>query len=119
VLIGVGKRARQRIEFDLAASLIDARDGVLAAVGHPGGAVATDDDAVRRRAAAERNLVELAACGIEASEKALGLAGEPDRAVGRRRDIMRIGAARELIVGDLRGPGRRMREAKQTNSSGQ
>ena len=59
---------------------------------------------MRRRAPAERDLLQHTGFRIEAAGKALLLAADPHRAVGRGRDIVRIGAGRKLIVAHLRGP---------------
>src|SRR5581483_11693215 len=88
VEVGVGEILGQRIELDRLGGRVDAGDGVLSAVGDPGGAVGADADAVRRRLLAERELPGLPALRIEHADRALRLRGVPDRAVGRRRDVM-------------------------------
>ena len=79
---------------------IDARDRVLPALGDPGRAVRPDDHAVRRRALAERDLLDLAGLRIEDAERALALRRVPDGAVRRGRDVVRMRAARRLEIGD-------------------
>ena len=50
------------------------------------------DDAVRRRAAAERDELDVAARRVEPAEMAAALRREPDAAVGRGRDVVDAGA---------------------------
>ena len=93
---------RQREQLDLMGLEIDARDRVIAAFGEPSGAVAADNDPMRSRAGAKRNLFKLPAGWIEAAGETFLLAADPDAAVRGRCDIVRI-AARELVVAHRRG----------------
>ena len=84
--------AGQRERAHRAVGPADANDRVLAAVGEPCGLVRALDDAVRRRAGAERDELDAAARRIEPAEVAAALRREPDAAIGRGRDVVDAGA---------------------------
>src|SRR5438093_4816382 len=96
---------------DLARDRVDADDRVETAVGDPGRAIRTDDDAVRSRAAAERDALHLAGRGIEPPELAGTLAGEPHPAIARGRDVVRAHPRRHGVGRHTVGPGRGHRGA--------
>src|SRR5690606_18257072 len=73
VEVAVADRLGKRPDRQLAAGGIEANDGVLAAVGDPGGAVGPLDDAVRPRPLTERHLAHLAAGRVQDSQRALVL----------------------------------------------
>src|SRR5262249_60901513 len=58
VEIGIGELAWERKQLDLARRRVDARDRVLPALGDPRHATRPDDDAMRRRVRAERDLID-------------------------------------------------------------
>ena len=102
VEVGVREIRRQREQLHRLGRRIDARDGVLPALGDPGGAVGPDDHAMRRSTRPERNLRHLAGLRIEDAERALALRGVPDRAVRRRRHVMRMRAVRHVVIRHVR-----------------
>src|SRR5216684_7580731 len=77
---------------------VDARNGILSALGHPWRTVRSDDDTVGCRAFAEIDQFERAIPRIEPPQCAVALAGEPDRAIRRGRDVMRAGAGGDRII---------------------
>jgi hypothetical protein len=97
VEIGIRKVRRQPINLHLAGDRIDAGDGVLSALGQPGGVVGPDNNAMRRRARPERHMLGLAGRRIEYAEHPEMLARIPDLAVRRRRHVVRIGPRGKLV----------------------
>ena len=87
---------------------VDSDDRVEPAVGHPRGAVGPDDDAVRRRPVAERDLRRLPRRRVEPAELARRLGRVPDRPVGRRRDVVWVRARGHGVLRHLQS-GRRRR----------
>ena len=81
---------------------IDAQDRVETTIGHPRRAVRAHDDAVRRRAAAEGELVHMARTGVQAAERAGCLGGEPYGAVGCGRHVVRAAALGKWKLGPSR-----------------
>ena len=79
---------------------VDARDRVLAALGHPGRAIRADDDAMGRGALAEIDQLVGAVARIETPQRAVALAAEPDRAVGGGRGVARAHAGGDRIIFD-------------------
>src|SRR5262249_34381141 len=115
VEVGALETLRQREQLHRLASRIEARDRVLPAFGDPGRAVGTDDHAVRRRALAERDLLDLAGLWIENAERALILRSVPHLAVRRGGDIVRMRAGCDRKIRDAVGPcrtGRQRREER-------
>ena len=96
VLRLASRRGRgQREDAYRLACRVDAHDRVQAAVGDPRRAVRADDDAVRRRAGAERDLARSSPRRrVELAERPAALRRVPDAAVRRGRDVVRVGAAR-------------------------
>jgi hypothetical protein len=76
---------------------VDARNGILSALGHPRCTVRSDDNTVGCRAFAEIDQFERAIPRIEPPQRAVALAGEPDRAIrGGSAGMARAPAAAEL-----------------------
>ena len=116
-IAGVG---RQRPFADFVRFRIDAHDRVLSAVGDPRCTVGTDDDAMRRRSASERDFLVTSRLGIENAELAGALRGVIHRPAGggRGRDVMRPGARRDIEITGRRGgvPRARQRDDEQKTS---
>src|SRR4051812_41740398 len=90
--IGSTPVSGQREAAGLMRGRVEAQDGIEAAIGHPGCAVRTNDDAVRRRAATQRKLIHMARARIKQTERTARLGREPHSAIRCGRDIMRATA---------------------------
>src|SRR5205823_946534 len=99
--VGARKVARQREYLGGARARIETHDCVLPAVGEPGSAIRTLDNAVRCRSRPKRNVFGLIGFGIENAQHTFRLARIPDRPVGARRNVMWKGSLRKLVKGDL------------------
>src|SRR5262249_42374438 len=91
-------RGRQRAFLDLLRRRIDAHNGVLAAVGEPGGPIRPDDDTVRRGTLAECNSLDLAGGWVQSAGNAEVLARAPNLSAWADRHIVRIVAFWQLVV---------------------
>jgi len=103
VEIGVAALLREREGLYVFGFRIDPHDRVEAAIRDPGGAVGTDDHAMRRRLLAQFNLSDGACVGIEPPERSQALSSVPDRSVGGGGNIVRTGSFRNGIVADVSG----------------
>jgi hypothetical protein len=100
VEVGVGLLFGQAEQRHLVITGVDARDRVLAPLGHPGRSVRADDDTMGRGALAEVDQLVGAVTGIETAQRAVALAAEPDRAIGGGGGVARAHACRDRIIFD-------------------
>ena len=88
-VIGCRGQAKQR---DLGIGGVDARNGVLTAVGDPGRAIWADDHAMGRGPLAEIDDLDGSAVWFETSDRTAALACEPHHSAACWRDVMHADA---------------------------